>query len=374
MSGYTPTHIGFPKNHADFERHSVVLFQQVLGDPSVKRLGRSGQRQYGIDLLGYRDGNLKKLVGIQCKKKQPNKALTTTEVRTEVLKALKYSPRITEYIIVTTVPDDTNLDKLATQLTKRQRDKGRKIKIQVWGWDTLEDLIDRYPTAKEAFDPGASPALSEVRCKLDRIEENQSSQATAERLALLTATVEWRDAADDDRLPTKFADAELRIEIARINRRRGFAEAKSVDEWDTLAKRILEGDLSRASSNLQADALERAARSHALPETVERAKLLHSEALKRDSHLDTSFYDALLPAADGNASKTARALRQLDSPRARSALFGQVIRTEGPAKALKWFKSADLTIADLDAGGRSTLFYRGSVTTSMRRHSAKRSR
>ena len=129
MSGYTPTHIGIPKNHADFERNSVVLFQQVLGDPGVKRLGRSGQRQYGIDLLGYRDGNLKKLVGIQCKKKQPNKALTTTEVRTEVRKALKYNPRLTEYIIVTTAPDDTKLDKLATLLTKQQRDKGRKIKI-----------------------------------------------------------------------------------------------------------------------------------------------------------------------------------------------------------------------------------------------------
>jgi 23S rRNA pseudoU1915 N3-methylase RlmH len=143
MSGYTPTHIGIPKNHADFERNSVVLFQQVLGDPGVKRLGRSGQQQYGIDLLGYRDSNLKKLVGIQCKKKQPNKALTATEVRTEVRKALKYIPQLAEYIIVTSAPDDTNLDKLATQLTKQQRDKGRKIKIQVWGWDTLEEIIDR---------------------------------------------------------------------------------------------------------------------------------------------------------------------------------------------------------------------------------------
>jgi hypothetical protein len=90
MTGYMPTHIRIPKNHADFERKSVVLFQDVLGDPSMKRLGRSGQTQYGIDLLGYRNGDLKKLVGIQCKKRQPNKAPTNTEVRTEVRKALKY--------------------------------------------------------------------------------------------------------------------------------------------------------------------------------------------------------------------------------------------------------------------------------------------
>jgi Restriction endonuclease len=113
MTGYTPTHIGIPKNHADFERKSVVLFQGLLGDPSVKRLGRSGQKQYGIDLLGYRNGDSKKLVGIQCKKKQPNKALTATEVRTEVRKALKYRPPLSEYIIITTASDDTNGDRTA---------------------------------------------------------------------------------------------------------------------------------------------------------------------------------------------------------------------------------------------------------------------
>ena len=121
-----------------------------------------------------------------------------------------------------------------------------------------------------------------MRGKLERIEENQSIQATAEQLALLAEKVQQRAPTEDDRLPPKFADAELRVEILRINRRRGFAEAKSVDEWASLAKRILESDLSRSSSNVQADALERAARSHALPETVEHAKILHTEALKRE--------------------------------------------------------------------------------------------
>jgi hypothetical protein len=71
MTGYTPTHLGVPKNHADFERKAVVLFREFLQDPGVKPLGRSGQSQYGVDLIGYRRGNLKKLVGVQCKKKKP---------------------------------------------------------------------------------------------------------------------------------------------------------------------------------------------------------------------------------------------------------------------------------------------------------------
>jgi hypothetical protein len=355
MSGYTPTHIGIPKNHADFERKSVVLFQEILEDPSVKRLGRLGQKQYGIDLLGYRKGDLKKLVGIQCKKKQPNAKLTTTEARKEIRKALKYKPLLTEYVIVTTAGDDTKLDQLATEITKQQSDKGRKIKIQVWGWDTLEEHIDRHPAAKEAFDPGASPAVKEVSGKLDRIAELQSNQATAAQVAALAATVTQHAPLDGDRLPPAFADRELSVEIARISGRRGFIEAKTPDEFRRLAERIVKGDLARASASLQADALERAARSNALPETVERAKFFHAEALKREPRLDTSFYDALLPAAEGSTDKSLRALRQLGSPEAKSALFGQLIRKDGTEKALEWIESTKLRITDLDAVGALNL-------------------
>src|SRR5260370_35757092 len=129
------------------------------------------------------------------------------------------------------------------------------MKVQVWGWGTLEDQIDRYAAAKETFDPGASPVLNEVRGKLDRIAELQSTQATAEQLALLAAKVEQRTSAEEDRLPPKFADGEISIEITRINRRRGFAEAKTVDEGAHLAERILNRDLGSASSALQANAL-----------------------------------------------------------------------------------------------------------------------
>jgi hypothetical protein len=167
----------------------------------------------------------------------------------------------------------------------------------------------------------------------------------------LAAKVERRSPLDDDRLPPAFADRELSLEIARINGRRGFIEAKPSDELADLAERIVTGDLARASAGLQADALERAARSNALPETVERAKIFHAEALKRAPGLDTSFYEALLPAAEGNADKSLRALRQLGSPEAKSALFGQIIRKDGTQKALEWVDSTKLRVTDLDAGG-----------------------
>jgi hypothetical protein len=57
MTGYSPTHIPIPKNHADFERKATVLFREILKDPDAKRLGSEGQSQYGIDIVGFDGGN-----------------------------------------------------------------------------------------------------------------------------------------------------------------------------------------------------------------------------------------------------------------------------------------------------------------------------
>jgi hypothetical protein len=152
MAGSTPTHIPIPKNHADFERKAVVLFREILKDPSVKRLGRDGQEQFGVDLVGYRGEKISKVVGIQCKKKAPTSTLTEAEVRAEVKKALTYSPKLQEYIIITSAKNDTALDQLAQKLSQAQAKKGRKIRIEVWGWghsknsSTSISALDKHST------------------------------------------------------------------------------------------------------------------------------------------------------------------------------------------------------------------------------------
>lgn len=113
----------------------------------MKRLGRDGQEQFGVDLIGYRDEKVSKIVGIQCKKKAPTSTLTADEVRAEVKKALKHSPKLKEYIIITTAKNDTALDQLAQKLTLDQAKKRRTIRIEVLGWGTLEELIDEYAHA-----------------------------------------------------------------------------------------------------------------------------------------------------------------------------------------------------------------------------------
>ena len=99
------TSIPKPKDWQDFERKTRVLMACVLGDPTTQPNGRSGQSQCGVDVYGYRNRDVNKLVGVQCKKKLDAK-VTEEELRAEVKKAKKFKPKLTEFILATTAPRD----------------------------------------------------------------------------------------------------------------------------------------------------------------------------------------------------------------------------------------------------------------------------
>jgi hypothetical protein len=345
MAGNTPTHIPIPKNHADFERKAVVLFREILKDPSVKRLGRDGQEQFGVDLVGYRDEKISKVVGIQCKKKAPTSTLTETEVRDEVKKALKYVPKLQEYIIITSAKNDTALDQLAQKLSQAQAKKGRKIRIEVWGWGTLEELIDEYPSARQAFDPGWSPSLQKFQTNLEEVAQALKGQVTATQVQ-----IQLQSSIQSSVLPADFAESILSAELSRINRRRGFGEAKPPQELAELAARVTEGTFANAPLSLRAEALERAARANLAPETLDNAKRLHADAVRLGLN-DTTLYDALLPQAEGNTDETLARLAKIDRPEARAAQFNVIGRHKGAPAALSWFEEQRYVIRDFGAAG-----------------------
>ena len=346
MAGFEQTHIRIPKNDTDFEIKSVVLFKGLLKDPNVKRLGRSGQRQDGVDVVGYRNGEISRLVGIQCKLKGPKEKLTEKEVRDEVRKALKYKPALSEYFIITSAPNDTALDQLAQALSRQQKAKGRKIRIEVWGWGVLEERINEDLDAKNAFDPGWSPAVGATQTALKDIQRGQQQQATAEQIANLERLIEQRATFQPNQLPAPYADVELNAELLRIHRRRGFFEASVAKELSILTKRIMDGDLALASPNLKAVALDRAARAHAEPTTVADARAFHADALRLNPRIDAALYDALILDADGNAEKALRVLRKLNTPEARAAAFNILSRNKGASAALKWIDDSGLQSRD----------------------------
>lgn len=154
--------IGVPGDDKTFEENCIPLFEGLLKDPNVKLVGTRGKKQSGLDLIGRRDRDPGQPVGIQCKLIGRGGKLAEALVRKEVAQALTVTPQLTEFYIVTTATDEPALDLLAIALSKEQRDLGRTIDIQIWGWDTLQQKIRAYPAALNAFDPDYSASTKKL--------------------------------------------------------------------------------------------------------------------------------------------------------------------------------------------------------------------
>ena len=159
-----------PLDEQDFERKCTVLFGCILKDPGIDRHGRRGQKQFGVDIVGLRDGDGNQIVGIQCKLKGQGKKLTENEIRDELEKALHFSPSLSEYIIVTTAPKDAKLDRLELELCK---DNPLGLRVSIWGWETLQDKINQHPEAIRAFAPLYTFFNDQPDKKLDEISKKQ---------------------------------------------------------------------------------------------------------------------------------------------------------------------------------------------------------
>ncbi|WP_369725653.1 MULTISPECIES: hypothetical protein [unclassified Bradyrhizobium] len=126
-------------------------------------------------------------------------------------KALKYSPNLKEYIIITTAKNDRVLDQLAQKLTLDQAKKKRSIRIEVWGWGTLEEWIDQYPAARQAFDPGWSPSLQAFQTQLNRVAQVQKCQPTAAQVQGIADQIQRQTSVQAYALPPDFAESQLRL-------------------------------------------------------------------------------------------------------------------------------------------------------------------
>lgn len=168
------TVIGMPTDEKAFEENCVPLFAGLLNDPNVKLLGTRGKKQFGLDLIARRDRDPEKPVGIQCKLITRGGKLKENVVRSEVAQALTIKPPLSEFYIVTTATDEPALDFLAIELAQEQASLNRKIDIQIWGWDTLQEKIRTDPRALAAFDPDYSASTSRL---IELGDETVSSQA-----------------------------------------------------------------------------------------------------------------------------------------------------------------------------------------------------
>lgn len=169
MPDISAVEIPRPLNWQDFQRSSVILFRCILRDEQLQEFGRDGQTQHGIDLLGLRDGDTSRPVGIQCRRK---KTLTAQEMREDAEQARAIKPALTELIFATTAERDKAVQLDAAALTQELINSGWNCRVTVMAWQDLQQEIALHPPALRVFWP-SGPAMQQP--VIDVVKEGNES-------------------------------------------------------------------------------------------------------------------------------------------------------------------------------------------------------
>lgn len=129
-----------PKSWDAFEDIVCDVFSRKLNNRNFQRYGRSGQKQFGVDIVGVVDDLL---VGIQCKH-FPNGKITRADVDDELSKAEKFHPQLSQMYFVTSAERDVDITSYVYELSA-QRVKNKKFPIVIKFWDDLYDWLSEYP-------------------------------------------------------------------------------------------------------------------------------------------------------------------------------------------------------------------------------------
>ena len=170
--------IRIPDSGPEFERLSQLICEAKFSC-HFEYYGRSGQKQYGIDLF-----NKNFEICVQCKNYQTDKAvkMLLDGLEHDFLAAVnKFHDRMHTYVLATTVRRDTAIQDAFAQLSKAHP----KIEIRLLFWEDFQDALRknpdlifraRYPSDADQKLQNLVDALYEALCQFRRaINENDES-------------------------------------------------------------------------------------------------------------------------------------------------------------------------------------------------------
>ncbi len=135
------------------------LFGTLYGIPDTQLFGRSGQSQQGVDIIHFKNQEYG-WIGIQCKEKTqyPLQALTDTQVNAAVIAAKKFEPKLSRFIIATTARRDSKIQQFVAKITE-EHSKSGLFSVQVYSWDDIQDLLEKYPEVLKRYYPNYQKLL-----------------------------------------------------------------------------------------------------------------------------------------------------------------------------------------------------------------------
>lgn len=134
-----------PENWQDFESLCKKLWGEIWGIPAtIKKNGRSGQAQAGVDVYGIPKGEVD-YWGVQCKGKDEyiDAKLKIDEVSKEIDLAKNFKPKLKGYVIATTANKDTKIEEFIREKNIEHLALGL-FEVHIFCWEDIADLLEEY--------------------------------------------------------------------------------------------------------------------------------------------------------------------------------------------------------------------------------------
>ncbi len=134
--------LGKPENWQDFESLCKKLWGEIWKCPEIKKNGRAGQNQNGVDVYGI-PINENQYYGIQCKGKgeYTHKQLAIGEVRKEIEKAKTFEPKLKKLYFATTAVKDAKFER-DIRIINLEHKNLNLFEVHLFSWEDIVDLIE----------------------------------------------------------------------------------------------------------------------------------------------------------------------------------------------------------------------------------------
>ena len=158
--------------------------------------------------------------------------------------------------------------------------------------------------------------------------------------------------------PTELIDQKIDEEVDILRKSRYFIEFDRVRSTLSLARRLIEGELSGGSDAVRRRAIAWCARILTYTEKFDKAEEFLKFAKTFGSCPEIEIAHAFICSQKGNKKSALCALANIDAPISRSAALMIVAHHDGPEGAIKWLTTARIDARDLDHDGKFFLLTR----------------
>lgn len=200
--------------------------------------------------------------------------------------------------------------------------------------------------------------LNVIQEKISALQTNLETLSTRDQSAEILKTVKQiavQDAFSNPPFPISLIDREIEGECRLLQKSRFFVEYDRINSPLALAKRLIDGDLSRGTGAVRSRALAWIARVLSRTPGVDKAEGYLEFAKELGTGPEIRITQAFIHSQKGDKGRALNILASIDEPSSRSAALMIVAYHDGPQGAVDWLKAVGSTAAGLDADGKNSL-------------------